>query len=130
MFANVVPSYPFAPEGNLFWKVTNITFAYLLSPTILQHFKQIVKQGCIILAQIGPKLPILPKRYILGKLTILCAYCVLSYNNILKKNLGEQIITQGCLILAQIGLNPVHQKGIFGKSWPTLHWSFISHYAT
>ena len=35
-----------------------------------------------------------------------------------------------CIILAQIGLGPVHQKGIYWKSWRTLHWSFISHHAT
>ena len=118
-------------NGTCFGKLTNITFAYLLSPTILQHFKQILKQGCIILAQIGPKLPILPKRYILGKLTItfVCLLCSILQQHF-KKNLGEQIIRQGCIILAQIGLDPVHQKGIFWKSWPTLHWSFISHYAT
>ena len=112
-------------------KLTNITFAYLLSPTILQHFKQILKQGSIILAQIGPKLPILPKRYILGKLTItfVCLLCSMLQQHF-KKNLGEQIIRQDCIILAQIGLGPVYQKGIFWKSWPTLHWFFISHYAT
>ena len=118
-------------KGTCFRKLTNITFAYLLSPTILQYFKQILKQGCIILAQIGPKLPILPKRYILGKLTItfVCLLCSILQQHF-KKNLGEQIVRQGCIILAQIGLDPVHQKGIFWKSWPTLRWSFISHHAT
>ena len=118
-------------KGSCFGKLTNITFAYLLSPTIRQHFKQILIQGCIILAQIGPKLPILPKRYILGKFTFtfVCLLCSILQQHF-KKNLGEQIIRQGCIILAQIGLDPFHQKGIFWKSWPTLHWSFISHYAT
>ena len=117
-------------KGTCFRKLTNITFAYLLSPTILQHFKQIFIQGCIILAQIGPKLSISSKRYFLGNLTItfLCLLC-----SILQqywKNIREQIIRQSCIILAQIGLDPVHQKGIYWKSWPTLHWSFISHHAT
>ena len=118
-------------KGTCFRKLINIIFAYLLSPTILQHFKQILKQGCIILVQIVSKLPILPKRYILGKLTIIfvCLLCSILQQHF-KKNLGEQIIRQGCIILAQIGLDPVHQKGIFWKSWPTLHWSFISHHAT
>ena len=42
-------------KGTCFRKLTNITFAYLLSPTIIQHFKQMFMQGSIILAQIGPK---------------------------------------------------------------------------
>ena len=64
-------------KGNYFGKLNNITLAYLLSPSILQHLKQILKQSCIILAQIGPKLSILPKRCILGKLTItfVCLLC-------------------------------------------------------
>ena len=40
-------------KGTCFEKLTNITFSYLLSPTVLQHFKQILKQGCIISAQIA-----------------------------------------------------------------------------
>ena len=103
-------------KGTCFGKLTNITFAYILSPTILQHFKQILKQGSIILAQIGPKLSILhcPFFYILGKLTItfVCLLCSILQQDF-KKNLREQIVRQGCIILAQIGLDPVHQKGFF-----------------
>ena len=101
-------------KGTCFGKLTNITFAYLLTPTILQHFNQILKQVCIILGQFGPKLPILPKRYILGKLTIafVCLLCSILQQNF-QKNLGEQIIRQGFIILAQIGFDPVHQKGFF-----------------
>ena len=75
-------------KGSCFGKLTNITFAYLLSPTIRQHFKQILIQGCIILAQIGPKLPILPKRYILGKLTItfVCLLCSILQQHFKKKS--------------------------------------------
>ena len=113
MLANVVPNYPFALEGNL----TNITFAYQLSPTILQHFKQILIQGCIILAQIGPNLPIFPKRYILGKLTIafVCLLCSILQQHFKKKNLREQIIKQGCIILAQTGLHLLTKKEFIGK---------------
>ena len=115
-----------AQKGTCFGKLTNAAFAYLLSPTILQHFKQILKQVCIILAHFGPKLPIFFKeRYIVGKLTI-CVPIVFYVTT----NLQEQIIKQGCIILTQIGLDPVHQKVILGKSWLTLHWFFISHYAT
>ena len=107
-------------NGTCFGKLTNITFAYLLSPTTLQLFKQILKQGCIILACIGPKLSILPKRYVLGKLAIIfvCLLCSILQQHF-KKNIGKQIIRQGCIILAKIGLDPVHQKGIFWKSRPT-----------
>ena len=117
-------------RGNCFRKLTNITFAYLLSPTIILHFKQMFIQGCILLAQIGSKLLISPKRYFLVKLTItfvslLCSILHQHYNN-----LREQIIRQSFVILAQIGLDSVHQKGTYWKSWPTLHWSFISHHAT
>ena len=83
-------------------------------------------------AQIGPKLPIFPKIYFPGKLTItfVCLLCSILQQRFKKKNLREQIIRQGCIILVQIGLDPVHQKEIFWRSWPTLNWSFISHHAT
>ena len=114
------------PKGTCFRKLTNITFAYLLSPTMLQHFKQVFKQGCIILAQIGPKLPIFPKRYFLGKLTItFVCLLVLSYNNISKENFREQMIRKCCIILVQIWFGSIHQKRIYWKSGPKLHWSFI-----
>ena len=73
-----------------------------MSPTILQHFKQILTQSDIILAEIGPKLSIFPKRYILGKLTItfVCLLCSI-LQQYFKKNLGKQIIRQGCIILAK-----------------------------
>ena len=65
-----------------FRKLTNITFAYLLSPT-----KQTSIPGCIILAQIGRKLSIVPKIYLLRKLTItfVCLLCSI-LNNISKKS--------------------------------------------
>ena len=92
-------------KGTCFGKLTNITFAYLLSPTILKHFKIIFIQGCIILAQIVSKLPIFLKRYFQGKLTITFV-CLL--NSILlqrlKKNLRERIIRQGYIVLVQIGI--------------------------
>ena len=70
----------FPKKRNCFGKLINITFVYLLSPIIQQHFKRILKQSCMILAQIGPKLFILPKRYILGKSTIIfvCLLCSIS----------------------------------------------------
>ena len=74
-------------KGNCFGKLTNITFVYLLSPIIQQHFKQILKQSCIILAQIGPKLFILPKRYILEKsTTFVCLLCSISQHFKKKKS--------------------------------------------
>ena len=114
-----------------FRKLTTITFAYLLRPTILQHFKQIFIQGCIMLAEIGSKSLTFPKRYFLVKLTItfVCLLCSILIQHF-KKTLSEQTIRQGCIILAQIGLGPVHQRGIYWKNWSTLYWSFISHHAT
>ena len=113
-------------KGTCFRKLTNITFAYLLSPTILQHFKQILIQGCIILAQIAR----FSRDVFSGKTDYYFSVFVVFYIATPLKNLREQIIRQSCIILAQIGLGPVHQKGIYWKSWPTLHWSFISHHAT
>ena len=74
-------------RGTYFRKLTNITFAYLLSATILQYFKQIFIQGCIILAQIGPKRTIFPKRYFLKKLTItfVCLLCPILQQHFKKK---------------------------------------------
>ena len=91
ILANVVPNYPFAPKQNFLWKLTNITFAYLLSSIIQQCLKQIFRadhyiQGCIILAQIGSKLPIFPKRFFSENwLLLLSTYCVVSYYNTSKK---------------------------------------------
>ena len=66
ILANLVPNYPFTPKQIFSGKLTNITFAYLLSSIIQQRLKQILRanhyiQGCIILSQIGSKLPIFPK---------------------------------------------------------------------
>ena len=120
MLANVVPNYPFAPEGNLtnIRKLTNITFAYQLSPTILQHFKQILIQGCIILAQIGPNLPIFPKRYILGKLTIafVCLLCSILQQHFKKKKSQRANHQTRLHNFGPNWASPVEQKGIYWKS--------------
>ena len=74
-----------------------ITFVCLLCSIALQHFKknlreQIIRQGCIILAQIGLELPCPPKGNLLEKLTkiVLVLYPIMLYN--FKKILREQII--------------------------------------
>ena len=82
MLANVFQITHLPQKGTWFRKLTNITFVYLLSPTILQYFKQILKQGCTISAQIGPKLSIVPKRYFLRKLII--TLLNLKFNTLLK----------------------------------------------
>ena len=62
LLANVVPNYPFAAKQNFFGgNFTATAIWLLLCCIILGHFKKtfcelIIRQGCIILAQIGPKL--------------------------------------------------------------------------
>ena len=74
MVANVVPNYPFAPEGNLFQKVDKHHISLPIDPHHSTGFQTNLYTSCIILAQIGPKLPISPKIYVLGKLTIITVF--------------------------------------------------------
>ena len=74
LLANVDPNYPSTAKQNIFLGNLTATIVYLLYCIILQHFKnifcgQIIRQGCIILAQIGPELPFPPKGNFLEKLT-------------------------------------------------------------
>ena len=90
LLANVVLNYPHAAKqyfgGNL-----TATIVYLLYCIILQYFKkilcyQIIRKGCIILAQIGLELPFPPKGKFLEKLTnITLAFYIPSCYIILKK---------------------------------------------
>ena len=79
-------NHPFVPEGNLFWKLINITFAYLLNSTILQNLKKKLYSVQIWL-KVGPNCPF-SSRDILWEnwLSLFCAYCVPSYYNISKKS--------------------------------------------
>ena len=88
LLANVVPNYPFAPEGNFFQKVDQHHFCLFIELPILQHFKQILIQGSTILAQIGPILPIFFKIYFLRKLTItfVCLLCSIVQQNFKKQS--------------------------------------------
>ena len=118
-------------KGTSFRKLTNITFAYLLSSPFYNISNKSLYKVPQFWLKLGPYCPFF-SRYIFWENwpSLLCAYCVLSYSKISKNNLREEIIRHDCIILAQIGLGPVYQKGIYCKIWPTLHWSFISYHAT
>ena len=75
-------------------KLSDIAFAYLLYPIMLRHLKkkslyqgQGYKKDCIIFAQIGSKLSILPRKRYFG--TIDCYHCITTvylHANTFKRN--------------------------------------------
>ena len=87
-----------------------------MSPTILKHFKQILKQGCIILAQIGSKLPILARDMFWEHwLLLLCAYCVRFYNIIWKKISESKSSDKVSWFWPKLGLILSTKRELFGK---------------
>ena len=94
LLANIVLNYPFAAKQNFFFWYLTAVIVYLLYCIILQHFKkifgdQIIRQSCIILAQIGPKLPFLPKENFLEKLTNISLALYIPSCYIILKKLSE-----------------------------------------
>ena len=93
------PNCPFFSRviGKIVWEDSVLL---LCAYCVLSHYniskknlrEQIIRQGCIILAQIGLELPCPPKGNLLEKLTkiVLVLYPIMLYN--FKKILREQII--------------------------------------
>ena len=121
-------------KGTCFGKLSNIFFANLLSLTILEHSKQILIPGCKILTQLGPQLPIFPKRYLMKKFTISFSWLFWSILQQHFKKRSHRANHQ--TRWHNFGPNlhwakrPCSPKGNLLKSWATLHWSFMSHHAT
>ena len=92
LMANVDPNYPFTTKQNIFWEIWLLllsTYCIVSYHNTFKNFfwQQIFKQGCIVLAQIYPKLPFPPKEIFLKKLTnITSAFHIRSCYIISKKS--------------------------------------------
>ena len=92
IWANLGLNYSFTMKRDFSGKLTTITFVYLVSPTILQNLKQIVRGDnlmyrCIILAQIRSSCLFTPKyNFCQSWLLLLSTYCILSCYNVSKKS--------------------------------------------
>ena len=114
-------NHPFVPEGNLFWKLINITFAYLLESTILQNLK---KKNYTV-SKFGSKwvqIAHFPQEIFYGKIGYhFSVPIVFHLTTTFQKNLREQIIRQGSITLAQIGLElPCPPKGNLFETLATI----------
>ena len=91
IWANSGLKYSFSLKGVFSGKLTVITYVYLVSHMILQHFKNILKanhqtSGCMILVQNGSKFPVYPSKDFFAKWSI---YCVPLCYNVSKKSLKQ-----------------------------------------
>ena len=87
----------------------------LLSPTILKHFKQILKQGCIILAQIGSKLPIYPEIYSGNIDYYFCVPIVFNFTTFEKKISESKSSDKVSWFWPKLGLTLSTKRELFGK---------------
>ena len=110
-------------------KLTTITFVYLVSPTILQNLKQIVRADnliyhCIILAQIRSSCLFTQKDIFWQSWLLLYLPTVFFHATIFQKNhQTANHETERGIILAQFRCELLLQKWLFWKSWLTLLWS-------
>ena len=86
IWANSGLKYSFSLKGVFSGKLTVITYVYLVSHMILQHFKNILKanhqiSGCMILVQNGSKFPVYPRKDYFAKWSIiyLLYFSILQY---------------------------------------------------
>lgn len=101
------PNCLFAPKRNLFGKLTNVTFVYLLCPILQQLFYKILRvdhqisKAAWLWAKLGPICPFALKEDFMGKITnvtfvyLLCLIMPLTFKKVLGGNQEISVCTLG-----------------------------------
>ena len=123
VLVEIGPKLSIFPMRYFLWKFT-VTFVCLLCSILRQHFKKnlrehIIRQGCIILAQIG--LGLSTKRKFIGKVD---QHCIGLLHPIMQNNF-KKILSKQIIRLYNFCPNCcLPQKGIFLGNWLILAMSY------